>query len=253
MEIVGDNSMDWDTIDNLFTKKYKSRIEESTEEIIKIETTIYDIIIEVRKNNLQAARLLDFIRKLFDELASNLNPDEKQLLVPTIRNYLTALDTKNFNYLGELAILNNLMKSQSYTLEVVEFPLANGKTIDFKLKKVATKASILIEVLNLHPKSEKIETEPEKMKAFFTKRLSDKFADKKKNLETDVKFFLIPVMWGTAKDLKIYSNYFKENKMHIENAIEPISYITLSDPQNALYIEHRFKPISGLFKGVQDV
>ena len=247
MKIVGDFDLDWTHIDNLFSKKIADRVAQSKGETIIVEATIYDIIVEVKKQNLQAIRLLDFFNKLLLKLSQLLTDTEKKLIKRNIRNFLTTLDKGYLNFVGELAVLNNLIESKDYRLEDVEVKLPNKKTIDFKLKKVKDENFILVEIVNIHLDSNRIETEEEKIRKFFTDRMTQKINSKKINLSSDIKFFLVPVLWGTAADLKIYSDYFKKNKMHIQNVIEPFSYLTFADPNDDYFVLHRFWSVSNMF------
>jgi hypothetical protein len=243
---IGDLPFDWDYIDNLFSKEMDNRRNKANGETIIIQATIYDIIVETKKLNLQAIRLLDFFNKLLAELSINLTLEEKKLIKPTIRSVLTAFDSRCLDFLGELLVLNNLMKSKMYKLEGVEQKLPNNKAIDFRLKSIVEGSYRLVEVVNIHLDSKKTNSDESLIRTFLEGRLSKKIADKKTTLKaTD--FFLVPVLWGGWKDIKIYSDYFKKHEMHISNVIEPVSYLTFSDPNDNSYVVHRFGNVSDLF------
>jgi hypothetical protein len=247
MKIVGETDLGWSHIDILFSKKLDKRAKESQGQPMTIEATIYDLIVEVKKNNQQAMRMIDFINKLFEELSLNLKKNEKKLIKRNIRSFLTTLDKGYLNFLGEIAVLNNLLKSKLYELEDVETQLPNNKTIDFKLRKLKDDNSILVEVVNIHLDSERIEYKNKKIEKFLTERFEKKIESKKMGLEDDIDFYLIPVLWGTWKDLKVYSDYFKDNEIHIQNVAEPVSYLTFIDPNNEYFYLHRFGRVSNLF------
>jgi hypothetical protein len=190
---------------------------------------------------------LDFLNKLLLELSQLLTDTEKKLIKRNIRSFLTTLDKGYLNFVGELAVLNNLIKSKIYRFEDVEIGSPNKKTIDFKLKNVKDDNSVLVEIVNIHIDSNRIDNDDEKIKKFLTDRISQKVNSKKVNLSSDINFFLVPVLWGAATDLKIYSDYFKKNKMHIQNVIESVSYLTFSDPNDNFFVLHRFGNISNLF------
>src|ERR1035437_44450 len=230
--IIDENDLDWTNIDSLFKKKIEKRIQECKGETIIVETTIYDLIIEVKKKNSQALRLLDFINKLFYELSGNLDTLEKQLVKNNIRNILINFDMRYLNFIGEIAVLNSLMKTKKYSLEGIETKLSNNKSIDFKLKQYSDNSYILIEIVNIHLNSDRIEKSNVKIDKFLTERLEQKVKNKKQGLFEDINFYLIPVLWGNSDDLKIYSDYFIENSIQIKNVIEPLSYLTFIDPND---------------------
>ena len=248
IKIIDETNLDfdWDNIDNLFSKEIKARTERANGETSIIEATLYDLIVEVKKENSQAGRLLDFFNKLWEELSINLTSEEKKLIKPTIRNILTAFDRRYLDFTGEILVLNNLIKSKIYRLEKVEEKLPNKKTIDFKLKCIADGSFKLVEIVNIHLDSSKVNSEENLIKTFLEGRLSKKIAAKKLLLD-NVDFFLVPVLWGGWKDIQVYSEYFKKNKMHIQNVIEPVSYLTFTDPNDISFVMHRFGNVSNLF------
>ena len=244
MEILRDSDPEWEKIDKLFSAKIEERFKEANCEVITIEATIFDIIIAVKKQNLQAIRLLDFLNRMTTELSANLNNDEKLLIGKIVKDLLLTLDMRYLNFVGEIGVLNNLIKSKTYRLEAVEAELSDStKTIDFKLKRIGDGAFLLVEVVNIHLDSDRIEDDEEKIKKFLTHRLTKKIDSKK----TKSQFYLIPVIWCASKELKIYSDYFKKHKMHIENVIEPVSYLTFIDPNDESFVLHKFANISNLF------
>lgn len=247
IEIVGNSSLDWDYIDSLFLNKIENRI---INQEISVEATIYDIIIEVKKQNKKAIQLLDFLNKLFSDILINLNEQERKLIRDNIRNLLTALDKKYLNFVGEIGVLNNIMNTRMYELEAVEVKLPNEKKIDFKLRELANNMTILVEVDNIHLNSEKVEADEEKIKKFISDRTTKKIAKKKMNLQNNIDFYVVPVLWGTWKDLKTYSEYFKKNTIQIQNVIEPVAYLTFVDPNDEDFCLHRFNKISNLFNNI---
>lgn len=244
IKIIGESDFDWPYIDTLFSKKLNEREKKANgDKTIEIEATIYDIIIEVKKGNKQAHRLLDFLQKLMEELSINLNDKEQKLIKKNLRDFLTTFDKGYLNFVGEIAVLNNLIKSGTYRLESVETQLLSNKKIDFKLKTISNDKHILVEVVNIHLNSERIKNEETQIQKFFTHRLTGKIESKESGT---VDFFLIPVLWGAAEDIKIYSDYFMKNKMHLSNVLEPVSFMTYIDPDNHDCFSHKFGNVSNL-------
>lgn len=249
ISFVGESHLDWKYIDDLFSKEIAKRIKKADingTETIRIQVTIYDLIVESKKGNMQAFRLLDFFNKVIAELDMNLTSDEKKLVIPTIRSILTSLDHKYLNFIGELLVLNNLMKTKSYRLEDIEVKLPNSKTIDFALRFITDDSLKLVEIVSIHLDPEKVESDENQIKKFLDNRIANKIADKRKNLE--IKFFLIPVLWGSAKDVQIYSNYFKKNSIDIPNVLEPVAFATFYDEKDNKFVLHRFGNVSNLYE-----
>ena len=53
----------------------------------------------------------------------------------------------------------------------------------------------------------------------------------------------MPVVWGSAKNLKIMSEYFKRNDFGMVNITEPFAYLT--DIENGYY-KHHFRRVNTL-------
>jgi hypothetical protein len=246
-DIVGDTDFGWERIDKLFSNELVKRTAKANGgTMMMIEATIYDIIIEVKKGNLEAIRFLSFFQRLSEELSINLTSEEKKIIKKNIRDFLTRFDLKYLDYVGELAVINNLIKSKIYRLENVETKLGSGKSIDFQIKKIENGRSYFVEVTNIHLDSDKLENDDEKIKTFLDYRLAKKIESKR----SDTDFFLVPVLWGGWLDIKIYSGYFKRNKMHLTNVLEPVAYVTFTDPKNEKFYLHRFGNVSNLFESV---
>jgi hypothetical protein len=247
-DIIGDTDFGWERIDKLFSDELVKRTVKANKNggTYKVEATIYDIIIEVKKGNIEAMRFLSFFKRLLEELADNLTSEEKKSIKKNIRDFLTRFNVKYLDYVGELAVINNLIKSKIYRLESVETKLSSEKHIDFKIRKIEDGKIYLVEVVSIHLDSNKVEDDEEKIKAFLNYRLAKKIESKK----SDTNFFLVPVLWGRWQDINIYSDYFKKNKMHLINVLEPVAYITFTDPKNEIFYFHRFGNVSNLFESL---
>jgi hypothetical protein len=249
MEMVGENDLNWDDIDNKFEKRIQQRIKEineSEQESMIIQASIYDIIVEAKKNSNQAKGLLVFLNRLFSELNLLLSIEAKRLIKSNIWNMLTALDTQYLNFTGEIAVLNNLIKSGMYDLADVEPKLPNGKTIDFKLRRISDNKFLLVEVFNIHVDSSRVDPNQTDIHKFLSHRISKKIAIKGDGLPSDLQFFLVPVIWGGLDAIKVYSEYFQKNKLEIANICEPVSFAMRSDGMG--YYEHRFGNVSNLLE-----
>jgi hypothetical protein len=242
MQIIPLSDPDWKRIDDLFLQKHGKRLQNAINGVVLIEASLFDIIIEVKKGNIQAIRLLDFFNKLTTEILLYVDVTGLRKIRKNLKDLLLNFDSKYLNFVGELAVLNNLMKSRSYNLIDVEASLPDSKkTIDFKIASKSGESPILVEVVNIH--LDETRTDKDGIETFLTHRLSKK----KESKSTSISFFLIPVIWGSASALKTYSDYFKENTVHIQSVLEPVAYLTFSDPADSNFMLHRFGSISTLF------
>lgn len=245
-EFIPENDSFWKEAD----KNFNSEIEwrrgeaEAAEGSIQAEITIFDVILLAKRGNGEGIRYLHFLRSMFDHLFNNLVSVERALVKRTFKTILKKLDFRYKDFVGELAVLNNMISTKKYRLEDVEAPLADSpKTIDFKVRDLNTNECHLVEVYNIHVDSDKVQPEPERIKAFFTHRLTQKIASK----ETQMQFELVTVLWGGWRDLLVYSNYFKAYAVHLVNVHEPMAYLTFSEVNDGSFFQNRFKKISRLF------
>ena len=244
--LVDSNDFPWAKIDTLFSKKLQHRLIEFGNGKSVIEATVYDIIIEAKKGNSIAIGHLDFLNKLFEELCDSLTSREKGLIKTNVKHMLITFDKGHRNYIGEIAVLNNLIKSKSYRLSSIEVKLPNGKSIDFQLELTGKSKFLLVEVMNIHLEETKVDNSPEAIEKFLTERFTQKLESKTLTLPDNIEFYLVPVLWGGWKHIKVYSDYFKTNTIKLKNVIAPVAYLTYSDGKG--YYEHHFKTISNLFK-----
>ena len=245
VRLIGASPFPWKKFDELFNSEVKRRIEKGNGEPVTVEATLYDIIIEAKKENNSAIGLLHFLNRMFEELSTNLNETEKAFLRKNISDMLGSMTKEYLNYVGEIATLNNLIKTKAYRLEGVEEPMGNGKTIDFKLAKIESGKVFLVEIVNIHIDSVRVETDTELIHKFFSYRLQQKIDKKMYGLSGIPPFYLIPVLWGGYSEIKIYGDFFGSNKLNFTNVIEPVSYLMQSDGKG--YFEHYFKSVSNLF------
>ncbi|HEY8659023.1 MAG TPA: hypothetical protein VIL78_08295 [Hanamia sp.] len=245
IELIDFSDFPWGKIDQSFSKKWEQRTLESNGEKMLIEASIYDIIIETKKGKRQAIGLLDFLNKLFEELNGNLILSEKVLVRSNAKSMLKAFDSRYLNFVGEMGVLNNMIKSGTYRLSGIEHKLPNGKSVDFKLTQTIKNEEILVEIVNIHLDAERVEGNAEAIERFLAHKLTAKMADKKQKLVEDVAIYLIPVLWGGWEDIQVYSDYFKNNQLALPFTLEPVAYLQYNDGAN--YFEHHFKTVSHLF------
>jgi hypothetical protein len=246
VEFLGEHDFPWTKVNTDFNKKIEKRLEEASGEIFTVEASIYDIIIACKKGLKDYEGLLVFFNRLFEELIINMENNTRAVIKTTVWNLLISFDSKYLNYIGELAVLNNLLKSKTVELIKCEVSLDNNKSIDFDVLFPENGMRVLIEVVNIHLDPQKTEDNPHKIKAFLKKRLNDKRKSKTRDSEYADKVHLIPVLWGCHNDLRIYERFFKTHMLDLPLTYEPMAYLTYSDSNG--YFETYFNPITKLFK-----
>ncbi|MBO6659397.1 MAG: hypothetical protein JJ862_06185 [Roseivirga sp.] len=246
VEFLGKHDFPWTKVNSDFNKKIEKRLKEASGETSTVEASIYDIIISCKKGLKDYEGLLVFFNRLFEELIINTDDNTRAVIKTTVWNLLISFDSKYLNYIGELAVLNNLLKSKTVELIKCEVSLDNNKSIDFDVLFPENGMRVLIEVVNIHLDSQKTEDDPKKIQGFLKKRLTDKRKSKTQDSKYADKVHLIPVLWGSHKDLRIYERFFKSHKLDLPLTYEPMAYLTYSDSNG--YFETYFNPITKLFK-----
>jgi hypothetical protein len=263
VEFIGKLEFPWDRIDRFFSDELTKRQQKIDDKLkgllasgntsdpedvsITLEVCIYDVIVLAAKGNSTAIGFLHFLNMLFFELTDTLQLKEKILVCSNVRQMLISFDLKYQDFLGEIAVLRNLITSKIYNLEAIEEQPSNSiKPIDFKLRKIETGNIVWVEVLNIHLVDERVNPDSVAIHSFLKGRIVRKLEQKAVNVSDRSQFHLIPVLWGNSDSLKIYSDFFRTNIFQIPNVMEPIGYLTYSDGHG--YYEHYFKPVSKLFK-----
>jgi hypothetical protein len=246
IKLIGkDHNFGWTKIDSLFNKIIQKRIVESGGETMLIPATIFDIIWHAKKDDPSAKLLLGYFNSLFDDLASHLSDREKQVIKPIITNTLKSSDHRYWDYIGEIAVLNNLIRTDLYIIEKIERKITNGKSIDFCLKEKSTCEFKHVEVVSIHLDPKKVSADSVLIRKFLEGRITQKIENKEKFTE-DRNSYLIPVLRGSAKDLQTYSNFFKTNDFKIDRVIEPLAFLTFTSKEGKFV--HHFGRISKLFE-----
>jgi hypothetical protein len=173
--------------------------------------------------------LLHFIERLAEELLNRLSLVEKQLISGNMKQLLLSFDSKYLNFLGELAVLNKLLKFRAYRLTAVERPLGNRKSIDFMLRNEETGRHVLVEVMSIHLNEARVVADAEAIRKFLTHKLTEKVTSKLINLIEPLEFQLIPVIWGSWQAVQAYSDFFKAHTLALPNVLEPVSLLTYHD------------------------
>ena len=235
----------WKKINNLFNVKIQERKARANGETITIEASLFDIITAAKAGNTTAKGLLLFLNRLIYDLSRILSSGERKMVFTNIKRMLMTLDSRFYNFVGEIGILKNILSTNKYRLLHIEELLPNNKTIDFTIQDLESSQVELVEVVIIHLDSGKVDGNPEAIKKFLTGRLTEKILDKQKKLSSSIEFNLIPVIWGGKENLKVYSEFFQERKLDLKNVHEPFGWLQFSDGND--YYAHRFSRLKNLF------
>jgi len=251
--LIGDRDVDWQRVEEVFDKAYDKRLQtlaKKGNETMQVEVSLYDIIVAIKKDDEAShsyLRMMKFFDLIMWDLNNLLSDKEKDLLIDSIKKVLKTSDRRYREFLAEMMILKSCLSSGKYYLDTVEYKIPNGKDIDFRLKDRQSGEYVLIEVVSITLKDNEMAAGNEEIVELLNAKLVTKVEDKTVNLEQKMEFTLVPVMWGSSKLLKIYSDYFRCNKMHIAGVHEPFAYSSFvrGASEDAAY--YRFAKISKLF------
>lgn len=248
-ELLDGNKINWKKAKKVFTRKfqeYEAR-QAATNSGFRIEASFYNIISSAINKEPGAIRLLDFIQKLFEELTDGLNRPEKKLIKDNVFGFLTNMDMKYLNFLGELCVLNHLKRVSPYKLidtEVLLIPeKKDGSKIDFKFLNTETKKDVLVEIVNIHL-NEKNTADEVSIENMLTQKIGEKLL--KKGITQNKGFNLIPVLWGQWTEIKVIGKYYEAKKTKFANTTTPVCFMTFTD-QNGVMV-HKFGTIDTIFE-----
>jgi len=248
-ELIEEDSIDWGTIIKNFNKKYNelNKKFEETREPFQTKASFYGIITQAIQGDISALRLFDFINKLFKELTDNLKIDERKLIKKNVFDVLVSQDEKYLNYIGELACLNNVMKTGDYRLLKVEQRLEEDSKesshIDFTLLNNKTNSEYLVEIVNVHL-SDHNTSDNFKIERLLDQKIRSKvLITAKKSVKS---FILVPIFWGSHVFIKKVLDFYETTSFNLENVLIPSCYIPFSDPEGNMI--HRFGTIDTIFE-----
>lgn len=249
-ELLNDNKIDWKIVEKTFYKKYaqyqKRHLKSNSS--FQIEASFYSIITAAIKKEKPAIILLDYIQKLFEELTDKLDNDEKREIKKNIFGFLTNIDAKYLNFLGELSVLNQFKTRTPFKLVKTEVKLidsdGNNSTIDYKFFNLTTSEFEFVEIVNIHL-TDKNTSCDEKINILLTQKISEKLL--KKGIKENSNYFLVPVVWGQWKEIKRIEEYYVKVKPSFSNTGIPVAFIPFRTPEGNLV--QRFGSIDTIFIG----
>ncbi len=248
-ELIGDNTFDWRKIERAFEKKF-IELEEKYNNIgrpFKTKASLFGIITAVLNNEEGAIYLFEYIDKLFKELTLSLSSDEKKLIIKNVFDVLVNMDEKYLNFIGELSLLNQFLKSGNFKLLEVEAPLDEGivstSHIDFTLFDKNNESELLLEVVNVHLKDENT-SDDYKIERLIDQKIQEKYRVTSGN--SDKKFILAPILWGSHKWIKRILNYYLKLDVKLDNILMPSCFVPFIDQDgNRVY---KFGVMNAIFE-----
>lgn len=230
-----DDELNWKTINNSFLKWYKknkeeyySRQENGIVDPFNIPATFFTVINRFWNGDPLAQGLFIFFNELFQALSKKLHDQEKKLIKSSFNNMLSKRNLEYLDFLGEIACINAIKEDENLSLIKYEHKLKNNQEIDFTLYDKKENKNIFIEVYNLHLKE--ITSDVEKFIGYrVQKKLGNKFKDMP---EPEIELNILPVLWGQPKQLAVFSDFYKKNKMNMENVQIPFAFIYFSNDKS---------------------
>lgn len=222
--LMGDTPFTWVDVNRLFIEKYSIRHENyvAANHYLVVEINFFDVISQALLGNRNYLLLYTYFKRLMEELDMQLAPEKKALLSGTFRSLLTNWDLKFLNFIGELSVLNNLLKS-GYQLDIVEEEMPNGKHMDFTvINQNGNKALVEVRNIHLHEGGDKTDRQ---LVSKIKRKLTRKINTKSKNGLPGIVFHIVPVIWAPHKVLLRLKALYDQNlnMLHL-NILEPVAY-----------------------------
>lgn len=224
VSLIGDMPFAWEDVNRLFIEKYSIRYANyiAANNYLQVEINFFDVISQTLLGNRNYFPLYTYFKKLLEELDMQLTPEKKVLLSGTFRSLLTNWDIKFLNFIGELSVLNNLLKS-GYHLEAAEEEMPNGKHMDFSLIG-HNKSKVLVEVRNIHVHNGDDKSDKQLVRQI-KRKLTRKVNAKSEHGLPGIVFHIVPVIWAPHKILLRLKSLYDSNlnMLHL-NILEPVAY-----------------------------
>jgi hypothetical protein len=165
----------------------------STVESEEIPTTLFDLAIIYPADH--SKMLFDFGCLIGERIESKLPVEMHHELKETIRRFVGTDDVSNgyLTGLGELSVLDELLRMPFIAVEEIEAPLPNKKCADFRVVNNCQRH--YIEVVTTRFRLDRIKSDKD-VEDFFFGRAEQKLLDKTKDLPHETRVLLFPVIFG---------------------------------------------------------
>ncbi len=240
-ELIGVKNKFWNRISNNYQNRIKFLKDEVEKKGHKTFSKIFlDNWLLNKLGNNESIEFLKYIDNLVFQIKQQI-PNElygklRRIVEQIIENFDNNDGKRSYNSIGEIFVIDFYLK-KNYSLGGIEVNLPKMKPIDFLFKNNFTNEYILIEVLNFHPKDNKIESR-DGLITYFKKHYLDKYKDKSKGnvksgLGYDMKLF--PIIWIDLDIIKKYSDFFCNTGTDISEEIHIVQGLII-DEKNYQYI-----------------
>jgi hypothetical protein len=253
-ELLDGNKINWKQINKTFKNQYLKYHDRGIklQQSFRIEASFYNIITSAMKGDAPAQRLLDFIQKLFEELVAKLDPSEKKEIKPTVFGFLSNMDLKYLNFLGELAVLNLYKTRLGYKLVKVEAPVSakrkKGISVDFQFYDESKNTLWHLEVMNIHL-NDKNTSELEAIQNLLVQKIDSKISATQ--IKQHPHIFLVPVLWGQFTEIEKIRIFYQSQNPLFFNTSTPVCFATFTNESGNKF--HKFGTIDTIFEGINIV
>ncbi len=224
---------EWETIGEKINERYEKRlavfnasnsdVAASNSPSITINSYLdynfYDVVFKALEGDVRPVSMLDYFNIVFGEIAKILPPELKGRVNDNMKKLLHTTKPDYMHYIGELAVLDSLMKTGEYDLTGIEVVIVDKKTAEFGLMNKSDGSSKLVEVYNIHITAD---TTIEDL----IQKLQWKVDDKSKGDNKNKIFIVVPVLWSASyKDLENLSEKINEcGGIQVECTYEPVAF-----------------------------
>ena len=241
--------IDWETVYDTLTDKFnyhKANWTKRNGAPYRPQASFYDIIIGVQKEDEGAIRIFESIRMLFGSLHQRLDTVEKQLLKGSVFGFLTNMDSKYLNFIGELHFVNYIKITKPETSLVATESLIDeqdpdGPCFDFTFVNRSDESRLKAEIVNVHF-NEHQDWDEERIQRHLEQKIVIKLADKRMKERPDV--ILVPIFWGQPRCLAPVAAYYKGHSPTFPNTFTPFCYLPYGDSGRTL--DHIFGTIDAM-------
>jgi hypothetical protein len=213
----------------------------NTDRLVTKQTFI-DLLVSAESNDQSAIGFLNFVNDLVEETLS-LVPEAKNKIKDNFDGKLTS--TQDWNYLnpiGEIACLKKLISSGTYRLKSIECAFPNGKTKDYLFENINSKNDIMIEVLNIHPKTE-FDTPDDKIIDDIIAKLRSKIISETLGIDPQtlkVPLIFMPVVWNISvecleRNMEFFSSFSVAGGRQLGVPYDIVGFSTLLKKNNSFY------------------
>ncbi|MGN7202666.1 hypothetical protein ACTHQF_00220 [Pedobacter sp. SAFR-022] len=244
-DIINNKEYIWNEVSSKFEVKLNNANEKVLSEGgIIIENSLPALLGRAEQGDVLCISFLRFIDSEIKTLYDFVPPHLKNTAIGLFHRLFLEFDKKEqakpnptyLNGLSEIMSINKLLKTGDYELDGIEDSLTNNKRADFTLIHNQTKAKSYVEVFNIHVDSKQVE-DCEAFDRFMNHRINQKYLEKTKHLDDDIKsrFFLISIIWADDDVAELVKQYCQNFDLKDIQAIGPCSLVQYNKDGNKMF------------------